>query len=314
MKKIINKTSIIILIVVGALFTAAGTLARAQEAVQPDTASAAKDTTEGIFGQPSLPSAETWSVTFEKVFWSVVLVLIVWIGLRYITRVLHRLGEKYTRSRLAIKRFIPIIRILLWSVVIYFIIANIIAPPWATLVTLLASTGIAVGFAAQDILKNIFGGFMILFDRPFQVGDKVQVGDHYGEVTDIGLRTVRIVTPDDSTVTVPNNMIINSAVSNANSGESNCQVVAEFYLLPGADMREVRDLAMKAAFISRYVYLKKPVVVIFKTESQMGQTRVKMRLKAYVLDVRYEFNFLSEMTENVIREFKKRGIGLLQES
>jgi len=42
-------------------------------------------------------------------------------------------------------------------------------------------------------------------------------------------------------------------------------------------------------------------------------TRVKMRLKAYVLDVRYEFKFLSEMTENVIREFQKRGIGLLQE-
>ncbi len=279
----------------------------------PDTVSSAGDTTESILGQAPFPAKETWSVTFHKVFWSLVMILIVWIGLRYLTKALHNIGEKYSRYRLMIKRFIPVIRILLWTLVIYFIIANIIAPPWATLVTLLASTGIAVGFAAQDILKNIFGGVMILFDRPFQVGDKVQVGDHYGEVTDIGLRTVRIVTPDDSTVTVPNNMIINSAVSNANYGESNCQVVAEFYLLPGADLREVRNLAMRAAFISRYVYLKKPVVVIFKTESEMGQTRVKMRLKAYVLDVRYEFKFLSEMTENVIREFQKRGIGLLQE-
>ncbi|MCB0314052.1 MAG: mechanosensitive ion channel, partial [Calditrichaeota bacterium] len=53
----------------------------------------------------------------------------------------------------------------------------------------------AIGFAAQDILKNIFGGLMLLLDRPFQVGDKIEAGGHYGEVVQIGLRTVRIVTP-----------------------------------------------------------------------------------------------------------------------
>jgi small-conductance mechanosensitive channel len=310
MKRILIITGTIL----ATLFISATILAQEPWAFHPDTIPAASDTAGGLLEQVSFPDKETWSVTFHKVFWSLVMILVVWIGLRYITRILQNIGEKYTRYRLMIKRFIPVIRILLWTMVIYFIIANIIAPPWATIVTLLASTGIAVGFAAQDILKNIFGGVMILFDRPFQVGDMVQVGDHYGEVTDIGLRTVRIVTPDDSLVTVPNNMIINTAVSNANSGESNCQVVAEFYLLPGADLREVRSLALRAAFISRYVYLKKPVVVNFKTESEMGHTRVKMRLKAYVLDVRYEFKFLSEMTENVIREFQKRGIGLLQES
>jgi small-conductance mechanosensitive channel len=140
------------------------------------------------------------------------------------------------------------------------------------------------------------------------VGDKVEIGEYYGEVTDIGLRTVSLVTPDDSKVTVPNNMIINTSVSNSNDGESNCQVVAEFYLRPNVDLQEVKTIAVRAASISRYVYLKKPIVVIFKTESEMGHTRIKMRLKAYVLDLSYEFNFLSEMTENVINEFQKRGI------
>ena len=284
---------------------------------QNDTSSAADTATtiqkagENLLESAPIPEAETWNVTFQKVFWSLILILIVWIGMRYLSKFIQSIGERNVRYRLLIKGFIPVIRILLWTVVIYFIIANIIAPPWATLVTLMASAGIAVGFAAQDILKNIFGGLMILFDRPFQVGDKVEIGQYYGEVTDIGLRTVRLVTPDDSMVTVPNNLIVNSSVSNVNNGESNCQVVAEFFLLPGTDLEEARKIAYRAAAVSRYVFLKKPVAVVFKTESEMGQTRIKMRLKAYVLDLRYEFRFMSEMTENVTREFQKRGIALL---
>lgn len=276
-----------------------------------DTTSAIQQAGKDLLASAPIPEKETWNVTFQKVFWSLILVLIVWIGIRYLSKFMQSLGERNVRYRLLIKGFIPVIRIMLWTIVIYFIIANIIAPPWATLVTLMASAGIAVGFAAQDILKNIFGGLMILFDRPFQVGDKVEIGQYYGEVTDIGLRTVRLVTPDDSMVTVPNNVIVNSSVSNANNGESNCQVVAEFFLLPGTDLEEARKIAFRSAAVSRYVFLKKPVAVVFKTESEMGQTRIKMRLKAYVLDLRYEFKFRSEMTENVTREFQKRGISLL---
>ena len=128
-------------------------------------------------------------------------------------------------------------RIFGWTIVIYIIIANVIEPPIETLIAVTASAGIAVGFASQDILKNIFGGIMILLDRPFQAGDKIQVGSLYGEVLSIGLRTVRIVTPDDSIVSIPNGEIVNQSVSNANSGAFNCQVVAEFFLPPDIDIK-----------------------------------------------------------------------------
>ena len=306
MKRIIIKSILFIIAVMAAFaIQAQDTISNIADTLAPRLSGFDK-----LMEAAPLQDAENWSVTFDKIFWSLLMILIVWIGLRYITRAIQQIGEKNVKYRLVIKSFIPIIRIILWTLVIYFIIANIIAPPWATIVTIMASAGIAVGFAAQDILKNIFGGVMIILDRPFQVGDKVEIGDYYGEITDIGLRTVRLVTPDDSTVTVPNNIIVNSSVSNANYGESNCQVVAEFYLLPGSDLQDIRKLALRAASVSRYIYLKKPVDVVFKTESQMGHTRIKMRLKAYVLDVRYEFKFLSEMTENVIREFQQRGIEL----
>jgi MscS family membrane protein len=243
-----------------------------------------------------------WRFTMGKVFWSIVVFLIALIAIRYITRFLVSIAERWIKFRLTVKGVIPIIRIFGWTTVIYIIIAGILSPPIETIIAVTASAGIAVGFASQDILKNIFGGIMILFDRPFQVGDKIQVGNHYGEVVSIGLRTVRIVTPDDSLVSIPNSEIVNQSVSNANSGESNCQVVAEFYLPPDINIDRTKLIAYRAAAVSRYVYLNKPVRVILKNEIHEGKSLIKMRVKAYVFDIRFEFPFMSEMTETIITE------------
>jgi small-conductance mechanosensitive channel len=246
-----------------------------------------------------------WSVSAGKIFWSLVIFLIALFMIKYISKFLETLGERWSNLRLLIKRLIPIIRISAWSFVIYVIIAGVLAPPIETLIAVTASAGIAVGFASQDILKNIFGGIMILFDRPFQVGDKIQVGTHYGEVVQIGLRTVRVVTPDDSLVSIPNSEIVNESVSNANSGEFNCQVVAEFFLPANIDLIRLKKIAYRAAAVSRYAYLKKPIAVIIKNEVFQGRSLLKVRLKAYVLDLRFEFLFASEMTELVIQQLLK---------
>ncbi|MGM0545245.1 MAG: mechanosensitive ion channel family protein [Bacteroidota bacterium] len=222
--------------------------------------------------------------------------------------VLDNLSEKFTRYRLGIKRTIPIIRLVIWSFAIYIIIAGIINPPLSTIITVLASVGIAVGFAAQDILKNIFGGFIIIMDRPFQVGDKIEVAEHYGEVLSIGLRSSRMVTPDDSVVTIPNSELMNKAVSNANSSALDCQVVAEIFLPMGVDVDLVKRIAYRAAVTSRYVYLKKPVSVIALNEMSGRSFIVKFRVKAYVLDIRYEFPFKSDLTELILHELKERDI------
>jgi len=254
--------------------------------------------------KPSIP----WSLTFGKIFWTIVVILASMLIIRYFTRLFEAIAERWAHLRLFIKRLIPILRVLVWTFVIFVIIEGIIQPPIATLLAFTASAGIALGFAAQDILKNVFGGIMILLDRPFQVGDKIQVGSHYGEVVQIGLRTVRVVTPDDSLVSIPNGEITNQSVSNSNSGESNCQVVAEFYFPADLDLERARKIAYRAAAVSRYVYLNKPIAIIFKNEIHEGRSLLKMRLKAYVLDLRYEFAFMSEMTEIVIREFLKAGL------
>nr|MDA3823066.1 mechanosensitive ion channel [Bacteroidales bacterium] len=113
---------------------------------------------------------------------------------------------------------------------------------------------------------------------------------------------------DDSVVTIPNAELTSKMVSNSNSGENNCQVVAEIYLPPDIDTSVVRQIAMEAAQVSSLVYLKKPISVLFFHELKEKKTFLKMRLKAYVLDIRYEFAFKSEMTEIVLHELYERGI------
>jgi small-conductance mechanosensitive channel len=241
-------------------------------------------------------------ISVGKIIWSIIFLVFTYFIIRGVSKLLNVLAERSARYRITVKGFIPIIRVLGWILAIYIVIGGVINPPAETIIAVAASIGIAVGFAAQDILRNVFGGFIIIFDRPFKVGDKVEIDKYYGEVVEIGLRSTQIVTPDDSLVSVPNGEMMNRAVSNANAGEPNCQVVAEIYLPVTIDTDLVRKIAMETAQVSKYIYLNKPIRVLFFNEIHQRRSYLKMRLKAYVLDIRDEFNFKSDMTEIVLKE------------
>ena len=81
---------------------------------------------------------------------------------------------------------------------------------------LLGSVGVAglsIGFAARDALSNIVSGVLIYLDRPFVIGDQVEVEGEYGRVDRITLRSTRVVTPDGRMLAVPNTTIINTTVA-----------------------------------------------------------------------------------------------------
>ncbi len=252
--------------------------------------------------EPLTPPSLSEIISVPKIFWSIIFLLAGYFLIKIISRILEVFAERSTKYRITIKSFIPVVKIMGWIGLIFIVVAGIFQPPAATLLAFSASIGVAVGFASQDILKNIFGGVMILFDRPFKSGDKIDVGGYYGEVVEIGLRSTRIVTPDDNLVSIPNSEIMNKSVSNANAGEANCQVVAEIYLPIDADTAQCRSIATQTAMVSRYVYLNKPIVIVFSNEFKDRRSLLKMKIKAYVLDIRDEFKFKSEMTEVVIKK------------
>ena len=247
-------------------------------------------------------------ISVGKIIWSVIFLAFTYLVIKGITQLLNIIAERTARYRITVKGFIPVIRVLGWILALYIIVGGVINPPAETVIAVAASIGIAVGFASQDILRNIFGGLIIIIDRPFKVGDKVEIGKYYGEIIEIGLRSTQLVTPDDSLVSVPNGEMMSQAVSNSNAGQANCQVVAEIFLPITVDTFQVRKIALEAAQVSKYIYLNKPIRVLFFNEVHQRRSYLKMRLKAYVLDIRDEFNFKSDMTEIVLNELIKQKI------
>ena len=247
-------------------------------------------------------------ISVSNIIWTIITLIIGYLLISLVLNLLNNIANRNKKREFTIKRIIPIIRILSWAFLIYLIIVGIYSPPAATVFAFLASVGVAVGFASQDLLKNVFGGLVVMFDRPFQIGDKIEAGKYYGEVIEIGIRSTKVVSPDDSVITIPNSEFMMQYVSNSNSGENNCQVVAEIYLPINIDTAKVRQIATEAALVSKYIFLNKPVVVLFFNEFKDRRSILKMRLKAYVSTLDKEFAFKSEMTELVIGELIKEGI------
>lgn len=124
-------------------------------------------------------------------------------------------GRKDTQLDLS---FVQMFRIIARVLVIIFgavyIIQVVFGKPMSTLLAGLGIGGLAVALAAQDTLKNFFGSIMIMLDKPFGIGQLVQVEDFKGTVEKIGFRSTRMRTVEGHLVTVPNEKIAASSIKN----------------------------------------------------------------------------------------------------
>ena len=268
--------------------------------------------------ESAAPADETGGIDLEEardevtnlgfgIFWSIVVLAVFHFAIRALIWILETLAERSVTRRLTFKWLIPIIRMVLWAIAAFLIVRTIFRVDASGLLAAGAALGVALGFAAQDLLKNVFGGLIVVFDQPFQVGDKIRVGGTYGEVVSIGLRSTRIVTADDDAVSVPNSQVVEEQVANANSGKLNCQVLTNLYLPGRVDERTAKEIAFEAAVNSKYVFLEKPIQVFIEDEFHTTfVTRVKVR--AYVLDPRFEFLLRSDITERARDGFRAAGL------
>lgn len=267
-------------------------------AAQADTAGAALDLDDATERVRSLGVG---------IFWSLVVIVVFHFLIRALVWILETLAERSAKRRLSFKWLIPITRMALWGIAAYLILHTVFRVNAQGLLAAGAGLGLALGIAAQDLLKNVFGGLIVVFDQPFQVGDKISVGGTYGEVVSIGLRSTRIVTADDNLVTVPNSQVVEEQVANANAGQLNCQVVTDLYLPGRVDERKARETAFEAAVTSQYVFLSKPIVVLVGDEFRTTFV-TRVRVKAYVLDPRFEFLMQSDITERARDGFRAAGL------
>lgn len=185
---------------------------------------------------------------------------------------------------------------------------TVLQPAKELLFTIGGGMAVAIGLSLKDLVASFVAGLILLFDHPFQVGDRVQFGDTYGEIQSIGLRAVRLVTLDDNLVTIPNSRFITDVVASGNAGALDMMIVVSFHVALDADIKKARDILYEVVVTSRFVYLKKAVNIIVTEMVQPSFIALQLSAKAYVLDVHYEKAFQTDVVMRTIEAFNKNGI------
>jgi len=145
----------------------------------------------------------------------------------FLTRALDLVAElavaRFRRTD-SLRRIAPL-HLTRWALKTVVAVASMVAILYAvginptTVVTGLGLGGIALAFAAQKTIENVFGTVMIVADQPLRVGDFCKIGDSVGTIEDIGLRSTRVRTPDRTLLTVPNGQLASMIVENYASRE-----------------------------------------------------------------------------------------------
>jgi len=140
--------------------------------------------------------------------------------------------------------------------------------------------GIAVGFAAQDSVGNMIAGFLILWDKPFRVGDMIETQGRYGEVANITMRTTRIRTPDNTYLVLPNRMMIEDYLIN-HSMLGYTRVQVPMGIAYKEDIREARTVILEAVrSVEGLLAEPEPDVVV----TELGDSSVNLSVRVWTED------------------------------
>ena len=250
-------------------------------------------------------------VDLDRAPFAVFVILVAWVVTRLGTRSLDALAERFTERRLLFKQIIAITRFAILIIATVLVVGSVLHLSDQAVLAIGGTVALAVGFAFKDLAASLMAGIILLFDRPFQLGDRVSFAGFYGEVVEIGLRTVRIATLDDNLVSIPNNRFLNDAVSCANAGALDQMCVIDFFIGCNEDFERAKDIVYEATASSNFVYLAKPIAIVVRegpVEGGAERFAIRITSKAYVFDGRYEVAFGTDVTERVKRAFRSAGI------
>jgi small-conductance mechanosensitive channel len=247
-------------------------------------------------------------VRWGGVFVSLFVILGSVIILRFVGEIAGRLQTRFTSRRMLIQKFESFFRFAIYLVAAAICIALSLRLDSTAVTVIGGALAFAIGFAMRDLVAAFIAGITIMFDRPFQVGDRVEYGGQYGDIIEIGLRSVRMNTLDHNIVTIPNNKVLTDVTSCGNYGALEMQVPMDFYVGVDQNVRLARELIREACLTSRFVYLAKPVPILAKQEIIDNYVAFHIKARPYVLDTQYEKAFETDVHLRVQEAFKEHGI------
>jgi small-conductance mechanosensitive channel len=176
----------------------------------------------------------------------------------------------------------------------------------ASLVVSLGVGSLAVGLAAQETLANLFAGFTLTLDRPFFVGDRIQLTTgEVGDVEIIGMRSTRIRTADETVVIIPNSVLVKDRLVNLSRPTRELVVRIDVNVAYGTELALAKQVLAEAARSTAYAGSgMEPVVIV----TQFGESALTLRVVLQARDYSEAHLARSEVLEAIYRRFDELGI------
>jgi len=174
------------------------------------------------------------------------------------------------------------------------------------LVAVLGVGSLAVALAAQETIANMIGGFVIMIDRPFRQGDRVRLNDGtVCIVNQIGIRSTKFLTFDNTLIIIPNADLMKSTIHNLTYPQPQVRVRVEVGIGYDSDINTVRTMMLDEADKHPAV-LKEPDPSFFFLE--FGDSALNVSLRCRVSDISEQFRTASELREQILNRFRAENI------
>jgi len=227
-----------------------------------------------------------------------------------------RWSSTLLEHRIANRRHIdPGLRYTICRLVRYLVIAigSVIALKQAfaidltSIAVIFTALSVGIGFGLQYIAADIASGFILLFERPIRIGDRITIGEDEGDVQSINLRTTIVTTNDRIAIIVPNSKLVTQNVVNWSYGDPRARIAIPVSVADDADIQLVTDTLIEAAKGVENVLLEPPPRVQFL---QFGEYSLDFRLLVLSNQPRRQAQIRSDINYRIAKLFRERSIEL----
>ena len=175
-----------------------------------------------------------------------------------------------------------------------------------SIVTALGIGSLAIGMAAKDTLANMISGFTLMIDRPFRIGDRIQLtSGKWGDVIDIGLRSTKIKTPDNTLLIIPNAELCNSTLINLAFPDIRTKGRINVGVAYGSDVEAVKKILVDTAADMTEVMKEPPPEAFFVS---FGDSAINLSLFFWVEDYAQVFSVTDLLNSSILQRFREEGI------
>lgn len=182
---------------------------------------------------------------------------------------------------------------------------SVVGLKWSTIQWLVAALSVGLGFGLQEVVANFISGIIVLFERPFRVGDAVTIGDTTGIVSRIRIRATTIVDFDRKELIVPNKDFITGKLINWSLSDKLFRVRIPVGIAYGSDTGTAEKLLLKAARLNPLVVREPEPTAIF---TGFGDNALNFELRVFVNGLEHWYPMLHRMNRTIDQEFRNAGI------